>query len=96
MKTQDKALMTRLNQYPQLRQRMEELLNIVENTAGNCVKADDAEGYVIDELRKMGNDALNCWGDTAVEKSTEKLHNEVSGLHGKGKKKFAGIAPLVK
>ena len=40
---------------------MEALLNVVENAAGNCTKADDAEQYVIDELRKMGNDALPCW-----------------------------------
>ena len=91
MNKQDTRLMNRLNQHPSLRQRMEELLNIVENTKGDCEKANDAEQYVIDELRKMGNDALTCWADNAIEQSVEKLHQEVSGLHGKGKKKSAGI-----
>ena len=86
MNEQDTQLINRLNQHPSLRQRMEELLNVVENTNGDCEKADDAEQYVIDELRKMGNEALTCWADNAVTESVEKLQNEVSGLHGKGKK----------
>jgi len=86
MNEQDTQLINRLNQHPSLRQRMEELLNVVENTNGDCEKADDAEQYVIDELRKMGNEALTCWADNAVTQSVEKLQNEVSGLHGKGKK----------
>jgi len=86
MSEQDTALIKRLNQHPALRQRMEALLNVVENTKGDCEKANDAEQYVIDELRKMGNDALSCWAGNAVVQSVEKLHQEVSGLHGKGKK----------
>jgi uncharacterized protein HemY len=86
MNEQDIKLMERLNQDPSLRQRMEELLNIVENTKGDCEKANDAEQYVIDELRKMGNDALSCWADNAVGQSIEKLHQGISGLHRKGKK----------
>ena len=96
MNEQDTQLINRLNQHPSLRQRMEELLNVVENTNGDCEKADDAEQYVIDELRKMGNEALTCWADNAVTQSVEKLQNEVSGLHGKGKKKSAGIVHLEK
>ena len=86
MNEQDTTLMKRLNQHPSLRQRMEALLAIVENTKGSCDKANDAEEYVINELRKMGNDALSCWADNAVERSVEVLHQEVSGLQGKGKK----------
>jgi hypothetical protein len=87
MNEQDRVLIERLNKNPQLRKRMEELLNIVENKIGDSTDANNAEQYVIDELQKMGNDALHCWANNAVDKSTEKLHKEVSGLHGKGKKK---------
>ena len=59
----DQIFLSRLNQHPQLRERVETLLNVVENTAGNCTTADDAEQYVIEELRKMGNDALHCWAN---------------------------------
>ncbi len=75
---------------------MEALLNVVENVAGDCTKADDAEQYVIEELRKMGNDALHWWADTAVNKAAEQLRQQQSALHGNGKKKSAGTRPSVK
>ena len=56
----DQLFMTRLNQHPQLRERMETLLNVVENVVGDCTKADAAEQSVMEELRKMGNEALAC------------------------------------
>ena len=68
---------------------MEALLNVVENVAGDCTKADDAEQYVIEELRKMGNDVLHCWADTAVNKAAEQLREQQPELHGDGKKKSA-------
>ena len=34
--------------------------NMVDNETGNFTKANDAEQYAIDELRKMGNDILHC------------------------------------
>lgn len=92
----DQIFINRLNQHPKLRERMESLLNVVENTAGDCTKADDAEHYVIDELRKMGNDALHCWADTAVDRASEQLREEQPELHGNGKKKSAGTQPSVK
>ena len=49
----DQYFTNRLKPHPKLRERMEVLLNVVENTAGDCTKADDAERYVIEELRKV-------------------------------------------
>ena len=90
----DQSFIDRLNQHPKLRERIESLLNVVENTAGDCTKADDAEKYMIEELRKMGSDALHCWGDSAVNKSSEKLLGQQPTLHRNGKKKFPGTPPL--
>jgi len=95
--SKDQRFADRLNQHPKLRDRVESLLNVVENTAGDCTKADDAERYVIEELRKMGNDALHCWGDTAVSNSTKKRQEEQPhGLQGHGKKKSIGTRPSEK
>ena len=57
----DQLFISRLNQHPKLHERIEALLHVVENTAGDFTKADDAERHVIEELRKMGSDALHCW-----------------------------------
>ncbi|WP_221899667.1 hypothetical protein [Bathymodiolus platifrons methanotrophic gill symbiont] len=66
---------------------MESLLNVVENTTGDCIKADDAEQHVIEEIRQMGNDALHCWGSIAADREAKQLREQRPGLHGNGKKK---------
>jgi hypothetical protein len=53
----DQLFMTRLNHHPPLRERREPLLNVVENAAGDGTKADAAEQSMIEELRKLGNEA---------------------------------------
>lgn len=83
--------MTRLNHPPQLRERMETLLNVVENVAGDCTKADAAEQAVIEELRHMGNEALECWAEQAVQKATATVRHQQPALQGNGKKKSGGI-----
>ncbi|WP_147773986.1 hypothetical protein [Bathymodiolus platifrons methanotrophic gill symbiont] len=75
---------------------MESLLNVVENTTGDCIKADDAEQHVIEEIRQMGNDALHCWGSTAADREAKQLREQRPGLHGNGKKKSVGIQLLGK
>lgn len=92
----DNTLIARLNKHPQLRQRMEALLDVVENTSGDCTKADDAEQYVIDELRKMGNQALSSWAENSVISAVEKQYQETLKIHRKGKKISAGTVPLEK
>ena len=70
---------------------METLLNVVENVAGDCTKADAAEQSVIEALRKMGNEALQCWAEQAVQKATATLRHLQPALQGNGKKKSGGI-----
>ncbi|MCX7089153.1 MAG: hypothetical protein NTV00_14015, partial [Methylococcales bacterium] len=59
-------------------------------------KADDAERHVIEELRKMGSDALHCWANKASQETMKALREQQSNLHGNGKKKFDGTPPSVK
>jgi hypothetical protein len=92
----DQIFIDRLNQHPILRERMEALLNVVENTNGSFTKADDAEQQVIEEIRKIGNNALHCWADNAAQAATEASRQQHPELHGDGKKKSAGIRPSEK
>lgn len=70
MLTIDRAsdLGERLNRHPQLRARVESLLAVVEDAAGDCAQADAAERRVIEELRQLGNDVLTAWAECGVEK----------------------------
>jgi hypothetical protein len=61
-------LCERLNRHPQLRARVESLLAVVEAAAGECEQTNAAKRRVIEELRRMGNEALTAWADCGVEK----------------------------
>jgi hypothetical protein len=88
-KKKDELLVERLAKYPELREPMEQILTIVENSQGDANTADEAEERAVEEVRKLGQEVLGAW---AVEKE-EKLEKEYDGrsdYRRKGKKKSAG------
>ena len=91
----DQVLLERLNRHPHLRDRMEGLLAVVEDAAGDCQKADAAERRVIEELRQMGNDALTAWAERGVEKQAVLAQAEPDWRPG-GKKNCIGTRPSVR
>ena len=88
--TTDELFLTRLQQYPSLRERMETLLNIVDNVAGDCTKADAAEQAVLDEVRKLGNAALQSWAEQEVQRAVATVRTQQPALQGNGEKKSGG------
>jgi hypothetical protein len=88
----DQVLCERLNGHPLLRARVESLLAVVEDAAGDCEKADAAERRVIEELRQMGNEALTAWAERGVEKQVVVAQAEPDWRPG-GKKNCIGTRP---
>ena len=91
----DQVLLERLNRHPHLRARVDRLLAVVEDAAGDCAKADAAERRVIDELRQMGNEALTAWAERGVEKQVVLAQAEPDWRPG-GEKNSTGTPPLVR
>ena len=91
----DQVLLERLNRHPQMRTRVESLLAVVEDAAGDCEQANVAERRVIEELRQMGNEALTAWAERGLEKQTELARVEPNWRPG-GKKNCIGTRPLVR
>lgn len=71
MTDRDRVLLERLNRHPQMRARVESLLAVVEDAAGDCERADAAERRMMEELRQMGHEALTVWAERGVEKQTQ-------------------------
>jgi hypothetical protein len=85
----NRSLEERLRDHPALRAKMESLLMVVENAAGDVEKAAEAERRVTDELRQMGNEALHAWARRQAErKETEVAHQP--GVQRKEKKTSIG------
>ncbi len=87
------SLEERLGQYPQLRQRFEEILGIVETPTGGCQTADEAERQTIVVVRQLGQEILTAWTKTQAE-STGLECADKKGIQESGKKNCIGIAPL--
>ena len=90
----NETLIERLDRHPVLRNRVESLLRVVEDAAGDCEKADAAERRMIEERRQMGNEALTAWAKRGVEKQAVLAQAE-PGWHPGGKKNSTGTLPLV-
>jgi hypothetical protein len=63
----------------------EEMLAIVENAAGDIVKADEAEQRVIEELRELGRSALQGWAERK-QRRMQKESEQQEGVTRKLKK----------
>ncbi len=80
----------RLKAYPELRAKIETMLNIIENASGDVEKAAVAEQRVIDALRELGNDILHSWAHRQHQKK-EAAFNAKPGVNRKEKKRSTGI-----
>ncbi len=86
-------LVERLREHQELKERFEELLGVVENAKGDAVKADEAEERITQELRKLGQSALQGWADRKNERVTVEAERRSDTAH-KEKKTSTGTADM--
>ncbi len=55
--------------------RIESLVGLVEDAGDDVEKADEAEQRLIEELRKMGNEALHGWAERKVARKAEEVES---------------------
>jgi hypothetical protein len=79
-------LAERLNRHPEFRDKVEELLDVVDNKSGNANKADDAEDLIWEELREMGQRAMQDWAERKHERvvAESEKRNELSRKEKRG------------
>ena len=83
------SLEERLQEYPELKAKIEAMLAIIENAGGDVEKAAEAERRIIEELRQMGNEVLHSWARRQQEKK-EAEYNAKLGMNRKEKKSSTG------
>jgi hypothetical protein len=86
------SLEERLTAHPQLKERIEALLAIVEDTNADVKQADEAERRVIVELRRVGNEALCSWA--AQQEAAQRAGVGQQGAARAGEKNSTGIPRL--
>ncbi|MCM8638068.1 hypothetical protein [Accumulibacter sp.] len=68
-----RSLEDRLRDHPELWVKIESLLAVVENAAGDVEKAAEAELRVTEELRQLGNEALRGWARRQAQRKEEEV-----------------------
>ena len=63
-----RSLEERLREHPELRERFEKMLDLVENADGDCVRADEAELRVLEQVRGLGRELLQDWAEEGQQK----------------------------
>lgn len=82
-------LAARLAQHPELRDRVEEMLALVENERGAANTADEAEELAVEHVRRLGQEVMHSW----AERKHERLVQEYDlrrDTRRKGKKNSPG------
>jgi hypothetical protein len=90
-----KSLEERLAVHPGMKERIERMLSVMENSSGNIEKANEAERQIFEELRQMGQTALTGWAERQHEKKGKELEAG-GGVSRKEKKTSTGTAGLGK
>jgi len=78
-----------LRKHPALRARLEALLDMVEDESGQFQRADDAEEFLIDQLRSLGQEVLQQWA-ASEQQQVEKHWDNHPGVARKQKKGSTG------
>jgi len=68
----DLRLIERLRQHPELMERFQSILEI-SASEGSVKSADEVEGLLIEEMRRLGNTAMGDWASSAERKLGEQL-----------------------
>jgi len=83
------GFMQRLKEHPELPERFAVLLAVVENADGDSLTADEAEQRVIEELRQLGQRALQAWAERKQQR-VEVAYARLSDVRRKEKKSSTG------
>ena len=92
MSHDSRSLEERLSCHPELHEKIEQLLSVVESTGDDLARADEAERQVIKTLREMGHDALSAWATRRISQTSAQSDNDPA-LRSCGQKNSTGAAP---
>ena len=81
-----KSIDERMKAHPMLEGRIEAILDIVEDSAGEVERADEAERRMIEEVRQLGNEALQGWAERKVGEQEGRVLGQGEGVKRNGKK----------
>ena len=84
---QEQQLIQRLREHPQLMERFQTILEISANAEGPIKQADEVEGLLIEEMRRLGNTTMQSWAVSAEQRLGEQLQQQDKSARVRKKKR---------
>ncbi len=74
--SQEMQLIEQLRQNPDIMARVQSILDITRNAEGPLKSADEVEGLLIQEMRRLGKTTMNQWAAQAEERVVQELKEQ--------------------
>lgn len=84
---QEIRVLERLREHPELLERMESILELVDNEGGPLKTADEMEELLIQEMRRLGNETMTQWAVRAEERVSRELKEQDPSVKSRKKKR---------
>ena len=73
---EEAKLIEGLRRHPEMMERMQSILKIARNEDGPLKTADEVEGLLIEEMRRLGHSTMSQWAITAEERVSSELERQ--------------------
>jgi hypothetical protein len=83
---QELRLIEQLREHPELMERFGSILEITNN-AGRVKTADEMEGLLIEEMRRLGNTTMGSWAARVERSLAEQLQQKAGAARVRKKKR---------
>ena len=85
--SQELRIIAQLRQHPEMMARFQSILDITGNADGPLKTADEVEELLIQEMRRVGNAAMNQWAAQAEERVGTELKEKDPSVRARKKKR---------
>lgn len=85
--SQELQIIAQLREHPEMMARFQSILDITRNADGPLKTADEVEELLIQEMRRVGNAAMNQWAVQAEERVGTELKEKDPTLRARKKKR---------
>ena len=87
LSAQELQLIERLREHPELMERFQSILEISANAEGPVKSADEVEGLLIEEMRRLGNATMGDWATSVEKRLAEQLEQKDASARARKKKR---------
>ena len=79
-------LIEQLREHPELLARFQSILGITRNEGSALKTADEVEGLLIEEMRRLGHAGMSQWAERAEERVSQELKSQQPQVRSRKKK----------